>query len=364
MSKKITRWIAIILAILLIGVFILFQSGYFSKINKEPGTDASTAQVASSAGNSSIPVKAQRIMASELSDFILVSGSTMPAEEVMVSSEVPGKVKSILFTEGDWVKKGAMLVRLDDEELQADRNRLQVQAKLNQKIAERFKGLYEKEGVSLQEYEVAQAEYEKAQSELVLVDAQLDKRIIRAPFSGRLGLRLISEGSYLAPGTPIIKLVSSNPIKLEFSVPEKYSSALGRGTQVEFQVEAVPGKLKATIEASDPNIDPATRTYRLKASAPNPSGKILPGAFANVQVNLRDFDATIMVPTEAIVPELGGKKVYVYRSGKAESVAVTTGIRQEANIQITEGLSPGDTLITTGVLQIRPGADVNITEIE
>ncbi len=362
MNKKTTRWTAIVIAVFLLGAFIIYQSGYFSKAEKTPKAETSAAEP--TAVPAAIPVKAHRIQSRELNEFILVSGSTMPAEEVMVSSEVPGKVKKILFREGDFVKAGVPLIHLDDDELQAERNRLQVQVKLNGKIAERFKGLYEKEGVSLQEYEVAQAEYEKAQADLALVDAQLEKRIILAPFTGRLGLRLISEGSYLAPGTPIVKLVSSNPIKIEFSVPEKYSRALSRGSQVEFQVEGLEGQQKATIEASDPNIDPDTRTFRLKASAPNPNGQIFPGAFANVRVNLQNYDATIMIPTEAIVPELGGKKVFVYRNGKAESVSVTTGIRQESNIQVTEGLEIGDTVITTGVLQIRSGAEVTITELD
>ncbi len=363
MNKRTTRWTAIVVAIFLLGAFILYQSGYFAKAEEAPAADASASSGPATV-EAPIPVKARRIQPQELKDYITVSGSTMPAEEVMVSSEVPGKVKKILFREGDYVKVGVPLIHLDDDELQAERNRLQVQMKLNEKIAERFKGLYEKEGVSLQEYEVAQAEFEKAQADLALVDAQLEKRIVLSPFSGRLGLRLISEGSYLAPGTPIVNLVSSNPIKIEFSVPEKYSRSLKRGSTVEFQVDGLGGSRTATIEATDPTIDPDTRTFRLKASAPNPNGEILAGAFANVRVNLQNYDATIMVPTEAIVPELGGKKVFVYRNGKAESISVTTGIRQESSIQVIEGLESGDTVITTGVLQIRAGADVTITELQ
>ena len=362
MSPKAIRVVALVIAALLLGAFLLYQFGFLAK--ESPESIAAAPPPNPGGATNAIPVKAQLIRSLELTDFITVSGSTLPAEEVMVSSEVPGKVKEILFREGDVVKKGASLIHLDDDELMAQRNRLEVQARLNEKIAERLKALYEKEGVSLQELEIAEAEYQKALSELTLLDAQLEKRVIRAPFSGRLGLRLISEGSYLAPGTAIVPLVKSDPIKIEFSVPEKYSRMIGKGTNIEFQVDGIPGRQKATVEAADPTIDATTRTFRLKASAQNPGSKIIPGAFANVRVNLKAYDQTILVPTEAVVPELGGKKVFVYRGGQAESVPVTTGIRQEARIQVTEGLEPGDTIITTGVLQIRPGAAVTITELE
>lgn len=364
MKAKPIRFITLLLAFFVIIAFVLYQSGYFSKASPTPEALRQMALAADPGKSNLVPVRAQLIRVKELQDYILVSGSTVPAEEVMVSSEVPGKVKKILFKEGEWVKVGTPLVSLDDDELQAQRNRLVVQAKLTQKITERLKGLYEKQGVSLQEYEVAEAEYEKAQSDVALLNAQLEKRIVLAPFSGRLGLRLISEGSYLAPGTPIVPLVSNNPIKIEFSVPEKYSRVLDKGSEIIFEVQGNDKPIKARIEASDPTIDPDTRTYRFKASAPNPKGEILPGAFANIKVALQDYDATIMVPTEAIIPELGGKKVFVYRSGKAESISIETGIRQESKIQVIQGLQLGDTLITSGVLQIRTGTAVSISAIE
>lgn len=361
-SKTITRIVALLVAAAALAAFGLYQAGFFTtgKINLETTPEASPAADASEI----TPVNGMVLQSRQLNDYITVSGSTMPAEEVLVSTEVPGKVKAILFREGDFVKKGVPLIRLDDDELQAERNRLEVSAELNEKIAGRLKGLYEKEGVSLQEYEVAEAEYRKALAELALVDAQLEKRIVRAPFSGRLGLRLISEGSYLAPGMPIVNLVSSNPIKIEFSVPEKYSRYMGKGTKVQFSVDGVAQKQEAIVEASDPVIDAETRTFRLKATAANPKGLILPGAFASIRVNLQAFDASLMVPTEAVVPELGGKKVFVYQNGQAVAVPVQTGIRQEASIQIVDGLEPGDTVITTGVLQIRSGTAVEINKLD
>ena len=362
MTKRATRTIALIaIAIVALG-FILFQSDLLTKKGPEPPQEE-PASAPPPGTRPAVPVEAVRVSPEALRDVITVNGSTEPNEEVSITSEVPGKVTKILFQEGKLVKKGDQLLHLDDEELRAERERLLVQRNLNEKIAERLEALYKKEGVSLQEYEIAVAEVEKVKAEIALVDAQLEKRTVRAPFSGRLGLRMVSEGSYLSPGTPIVSLISINPIKLEFNIPEKYSQLAGPGTKVTFRLDGVDRDYAATVIAKEPKVDADTRTLRLKASAPNPDGSILPGAFANVTVNLREFGQALLVPTQAIVPELNTQNVYVYRSGKAEHVEVQTGLRRESLIQITEGLSPGDTVITTGLLQIRPGTDVAISKL-
>lgn len=363
MKKTFTRIFSLLIAAALVVGFILFQRGYFSFGDKKTEGISNVSNTAPPGANS-VPVKAMRIDPAPLKESISVNGSTVPNEEVTISSEVPGKIAQVLFKEGSWVEKGNPLVQLDVDELNAQRERLVVQKVLNEKIAERLQGLYEKEGVSLQELEVAKAEAEKVKAEIALIDAQIDKRTIRAPFSGRLGLKQVSEGSYLSPGAPIVNLVSINPIKLEFSVPEKYSRILGQGSKINFTIDGLERTFSATVMATEPNIDPDTRTFKLKASANNTGGKILPGAFANVTVNLSEVQTAIMVPTEAIVPEMDGKKVFLYKSGKAQTVQVETGIRQAYMIQVTSGLAPGDTVITTGVLNIRPGSDINISTLE
>ncbi|MCB0631770.1 MAG: efflux RND transporter periplasmic adaptor subunit [Saprospiraceae bacterium] len=364
MKKSSTRLLAFAGILVVVVVIALYRLGFFSgesEKNKIAEAEPAAAK-APARGNSSgpLPVSAMLIQPTSVIDFISVNGSTEPDEEVTVSSEVPGKVLKILFKEGTRVSRGTPLVKLDDTELQAQRERLVVQQNLNQKIAERLQALYEREGVSLQEYEVAKAEVEKVKAEISLIDAQLDKRTIRAPFSGVLGLRMVSEGSYLSPGTPIVNLVSINPIDIQFAVPEKYSSAVGPGTEVTFRLDGSAKDFKAKVIAAEPVIDAATRTFLLKATAPNPNGSILPGAFANVTVNLQEFTSSIMVPTEAVIPELGGKKVFVARGGIAQPVEVETGIRQEASIQVISGLAAGDTLITSGILQLRAGSPVDI----
>ncbi|HMQ87575.1 MAG TPA: efflux RND transporter periplasmic adaptor subunit [Flavilitoribacter sp.] len=367
MKKRTVRTLSLILALVVFaGAFYIYQAKPFAK-NAEPeasGPTGGNAQQGSFMGQGPTPVNAMVIKTGELRDVINVNGSTVPEEEVTVTSEVPGKITHILFKEGAQIQRGASLIQLDAEELQAEKERLLVRKELTQKIAERLKNLYDREGVSLQEYEIAQAEAEQVVAELDVINVQIGKRTIKAPFSGLLGLRQVSEGSYISPGTPVVSLVSINPIHIEFAVPEKYGNTLQTGKTIHFTIDGMNDDFQATVIAREPNIDAATRTLKLKASAPNPGGRILPGAFTNVTVNLQSFDDAILVPTEAIVPELGGKKVYVYHGGKADAVDVQTGIRKDAYIQVLQGLTPGDTLITTGLLQIRPGAPVTISEFQ
>lgn len=362
MKKRTTRLLAFLGILVIAAVIILYRFGYLGGSDAQSAAPMQTSNTspASTSGPPALPVQGLLIKNTSVIDYISVNGSTQPDEEVVISSEVPGKVLKILFREGSRVRRGASLVQLDDTELRAQRQRLVVQQELNEKIAERLQALYEREGVSLQEYEVARAEVEKVKAEIALIDAQLEKRTIRAPFSGVLGLRMVSEGSYLSPGTPIVRLVNIQPIQLEFSVPEKYSRAVGPGTEVRFRLDGRDEDYKATVIATEPSIDPQTRTFLLKAEAANPDGRILPGAFANVTVNLEAYASSIMVPTQAVIPELGGKKVFVAKGGTAQSVQIETGIRQEANIQVLSGLEPGDTLITSGVLQLRQGSPVEV----
>lgn len=365
MRKGTTRILSIILAVVVFGTaFFLYRSGVFSKEEPTPEKNINARPAANRERGGPIPVEAIIIQGSRAEEVINVNGSTTPNEEVTVTSEVPGKVTKILFKEGTVVSKGAVLIQLDIAELKAQRDRLVVDQQLKRKIAERLEGLYKREGVSLQELEIAKAEADQVDAELALISVQLEKRTVRAPFDGLLGLRQVSEGSYLSPGTAIVNLVSVNPINIEFSVPERYGRIVTKGTRVDFILDGSNAPLSAVVVAKESNVDATTRTLKLKAEAPNSNGRILPGAFANVAVKLRNFEGAIMIPTQAILPELEGKKVYVFRGGKAMPMSVETGIRREDLIQVTKGLSYGDTVIVTGIMQIRPAAEVKVTKVE
>ncbi|MBK6903819.1 MAG: efflux RND transporter periplasmic adaptor subunit [Saprospirales bacterium] len=359
MNKHTIRWIALGGIGILAAIFILYRLGFIGdKPVAEPGSTA-----AAGPGGQAPPLTVEGfiVKTGELADNIEVSGSTIPEEEVQITSEIAGKVAAILFKEGKRVEKGAVLLRINDEEWKAQREKLVVQKRLSEKIAGRLKGLYEKEGVSLQEYEVAAAQVDQYDAEIKLLDVQLGRTVIRAPFGGVMGLRQISEGSYVSPGTPIVSLVKIDPIHVQFSIPEKYSADLQTGGKVSFQLAGFAGDFPATIVARDPRVDPGTRTITFEAAAPNPSGRVSPGAFTLVKVQLRKFENALLVPTEAVIPELGGKKIFVYRNGKAEPVPVETGIRKDRAIQVIEGLQTGDTILTSGILQLRPGMAVSIS---
>ncbi len=371
MRNNTIRNISIFAALaVLVGGGLLYRSGFFGG-EQELETAAAPAKPGGMGGpggpggpgGAPLSVSALKIKTDILRDEISVNGSTASPEEVLVSAEVAGKITRILFSEGNYVNKGALLVQLDDEELQAQRKRLLVRKELTQRIAERLKNLYDREGVSLQEYEIARAEADQVLAEITLIDVQISKRSIRAPFSGLLGLKMVSEGSYVSPGMAIVKLVSTNPIHLSFTVPERYNTVVQKGTVVRFRMDGSDKTYTASVLAREPQIDPATRTLRVKASAPNADGRILPGAFAAVSVGLKDYDRTIMIPTEAVIPEEGAQKVFVYRNGMAESVKIETGIRKNTEIQVLHGLQEGDTLITSGVMLIRPGAPVKIESL-
>ena len=363
--KRLARIRAVLLVLVIVLLAVMYQRGILSLPgeSRENAIESATSPPAATAPPQATPVKATVVSLRSLGEEINVSGSAVASDEVTISAEVPGTIAEIAFREGTVVNKGDLLIRLDNTELKAQLDRLRVQANLNKKIADRLKGLYDRQGVSLQDYEVAVAEHEKSLAEIAVVETQLAKREIRAPFRGKLGLKQVSVGAYAAPGAPIVSLVSYDPLKVEFSVPEKYSTRIGPGTPVSVEVGYLEKSLTGKVEASDPVIDPATRTWKLRAAVSNPDGKVLPGAFARVLVRLQEFEATVVVPTEAIIPELGGKKVFVAKEGFARAVSVTTGIRQESMIQITGGLEEGDTVITTGILQIRDGSPVDITEL-
>jgi membrane fusion protein (multidrug efflux system) len=369
MRKNTIRNISIFAALaVLIGGGLLYRSGFFGGEETIPNPAPAAAPGGGPGGPGGpggqagppLSVNALKVHSDILRDEISVNGSTTSPEEVLVSAEVAGKITRILFSEGSFVKKGAVLVQLDDEELQAQRKRLLVRKELTQRIAERLKNLYDREGVSLQEYEIARAEADQVLAEITLIDVQISKRVIRAPFSGLLGLKMVSEGSYVSPGMAIVNLVSNNPIHLSFTVPERYNTVVQKGTVVRFRMDGSDKIYTASVLAREPQIDPASRTLRVKASAPNPDGRILPGAFAAVSVGLKDYDRTIMIPTEAVIPEEGIQKVFVYRNGIAEAIKIETGIRKDTEIQVLHGLQEGDTLITSGVMLIRPGAPVKI----
>jgi membrane fusion protein (multidrug efflux system) len=301
---------------------------------------------------------------SSFSNSLSVSGSIEANEQVQIRSEVSGIVREINFKEGTNVSEGAVLLRIDDAELQAQLSQALTKQNLAAENEDRAKKLLKKEAISHEEYDIALADLRSLQAQTQLIRAQIAKTRVRAPFSGKIGLRTISAGEYLTPTTIVTSLVSVNPVKISFSIPEKYSSEVGMNSTIKFTVSGSDKTYNATVYAIEPGIDATTRTLQLKAKANNPNGELLPGSFAKVELALSNTEDAIMVPSEAVVPVLKGRKVFVTDNGKAKEVMVETGSRTEREVLITSGLKPGDTVLTTGLMALKAEAPVKVQLIK
>lgn len=305
-------------------------------------------------------VSAIVVQAQPYSNMLSLSGSIEANEQIEVRSEVSGIAEKIYFAEGSKVSKGQVLLKVNDVELRAQLGEARTRQGLTAENARRAKLLYEKEAISREEYDIATADYKTAQAQTQLVNAQLAKTSIRAPFSGTIGLRNISPGTYVTPETLITTLVNSGQVKITFSIPEKYTTQMKVNSQITFTIAGSTEIFKAKIYALEPAVEVATRTLRVRALAENPDGKLLPGTFANVSLPLEKIDDALLIPTEAIVPVQDGKKVFVAVNGKAREVKVQTATRTDKDILVLEGLKPGDTVITTGVLTLKDDAPVKV----
>ena len=293
------------------------------------------------------------IKPSMLSDIYRSFGSLKPAEVVELAFETSGKIVGINFTEGTRVKKGDLLAKINDRPLQAQLEKLQAQKKLIEEKEFRQRSLLTKDAISQESYDQIVTELQTNQADINLVLARIAETELRAPFDGIIGLRYVSEGSYTNPSTKIARLVKIKPIKLEFSVPEKYANQIKIGFPVSFSVDESGNSYKASVYAIEPQIDENTRTVVIRSLYPNSNEELSAGRSAKITLLVWEIDNAIAIPTEALLAEMEGETVFVYRNGKAQSVKVQTGLRTESLIQITDGLKFGDTLLTTGILQLR-----------
>jgi membrane fusion protein (multidrug efflux system) len=314
-------------------------------------------------GGGTTAVRAYVLGTLRMADRITTVGTILPNEDVDVRSEISGRVERISFTEGSRVAKGQILVKLADAELRAETARAESRLAIAKSDADRQRQIFEQGLSSQREFDAAMNAFNVAKAEADLVRAQLDKTEIRAPFDGKVGLRFVSEGSYVSPATPITSIQDDTPVKLDFSVPERYASRLKPGDRIRFTVQGTSRDFEGAVYALEPSIETATRTLRVRATSPNADGALVPGAFADVEIVMQERD-TVAIPAYALIPELKGHRVFVYTGGKAEARSVEIGTRTDQSVEIVRGLAPGDTLITSAILQLKPGAAVTIAGID
>lgn len=291
------------------------------------------------------------------------SGTLMANEEINVYPEVAGRVTSIHFKEGGTVRKGDLLVQLFDDDVRAQIQKLKAQKQLQITTKNRQDELLAINGISRQEYDNTVTQIAAIDADIAYSEAQLRRLQIRAPFEGAIGLRNVSIGAIVNTGTLITRIQQVQPLKLDFAVPDQYKGILHPGNEVHFTINGIPDTLTARISALQPGAEASTRTVTIRAITPNPDRKLVPGAYANVYVSLQQDNKAITIPSQCIIPTTRDKKVAVLRAGKAELVTITTGLRMVERVEIINGLTPGDTVLTTGIMQVKPGMDVSITKI-
>ena len=289
-----------------------------------------------------------------------LSGSLEANEQVEIRSEVSGIVEEIYFNEGTTVAKGQVLFKVNDIELRAQLGQAKTKENLASENERRAKLLLQKEAISQEEYEIARADFKSAQAQSQLIKAQISKTAVKAPFSGKIGLRTISPGTYITPSILVAKLVNSSKLKITFSIPEKYANQVQLNSNLTFKVAGSSETFSATIYALEPEIEVNTRTLQVRAIADNKSGKLFPGTFADVVFPLEKIKDALLIPTEAIIPVQNGKKVFVSKSGKAQEIMVETGTRTATSVLILSGLKVGDTIITSGIMSLKNDSPIKV----
>lgn len=339
---------------LIILVLILGKIFFFSD---QEGANASSQSTAGSAASLATPVNYIVADLSSEDQSIFSTGTVVPNEEVELKSEVNGRLIALNLQEGNSVKKGQRIAKLQDDDLKAQLKKVEYEESLAKQIEARQKKLLDIDAISKEEYEIAVNKIKTLGADKELLQVQLRKTEITAPFNGKIGLKNISEGAYITPSTVIGTLVQTNPVKVDFTIPEKYSQLINRGQKITFQRDGSLKKYTATVIAIDPKVDENLRTLRIRSRATNNAGDLLPGMFVRVNLNL-GTEQSIMIPTDAVVPVLDGKKVYVMRNGKATDTIIQTGLRNERNVQVINGLQIGDSVITSGLITLKNGTAV------
>ena len=307
-----------------------------------------------------VSVEALIIRPQPLENKIFATGTLLANEEVELRSEVSGRVTGIMFEEGARVRKGELMLKINDRELKAQLKRKSLEEKLSADEESRKRSLREISGISQEEYDKAVNALRMIQAEREIIESQLAKTEIVAPFDGIVGLRYVSEGSYVSTNMLAATMQDTDPIKVEFAVPEKYAKHIKKGTEIKVLAGDSEEERRGNVYAVESKIDLGTRTIKARATIPNSNQDLIPGSFAKVEITLERLPNAIVIPAEAVIPELSGEKVFVCKEGKAHSVPIKTGIRTDRGIQIIEGLAAQDTLIVSGLLQLSEGRPIEI----
>jgi len=309
-----------------------------------------------------IAVETAEVRRVAMPDEAVAVGTLRANESVVLRPEVAGRIKTILFREGAPVKRGAVLVELDDAVQRAELQQARAGLDLAQANFQRTEELFARRFVSSSARDEAASRLQAARAAVALADARLRRMTLTAPFDGIVGIRQISVGAFVKEGDALVNLEDISVLKLDFRLPEALLPRLRTGQALEVGSDALPGeRFAAQIEAIDPLIDAQTRAVSIRARLDNPQARLRPGMFARVRLILEERPEVVVVPEEALLPSSGGTQ-YVFRvvAGRAERVAIRIGIRRDALVEVVEGLAPGERVVTAGQMKLRDGAAVRV----
>lgn len=300
------------------------------------------------------------VRSSSLHESIDVAGTLLPFEETDIHPEVAGRITMLHIQEGAYVSKGSVLAKLFDADLQAQLHKLQIQLQLAQKTENRQSQLLKIGGISQADYDLSVLSAGSIRADIQVMQANLSKTVIRAPFNGKIAFKNVSVGAYITPAAVITTIRAVDKLKLEFAVPEKYESKVTVGARITFTIEGISNKYNARVIARESSISQENRSLKVRALVDHVDKYLSAGGFAKVTFNMGDNTEAIMIPSQALIPGARDKKVVLARDGTALFQIVKTATRDSANIQIIEGLSVGDTVVTSGLLSLKPGSKIQL----
>ncbi len=297
-----------------------------------------------------------------MTNTVQVNGTVVANEFVELHPEASGRITYLNVPEGKRIEAGTVIARINDADLQAQVDKSKVQLDLAQKTEERNKELLAVNGINQSDYDASLNAVNGFKADIAYNQALLDKTILKAPFTGTIGLRQVSLGAYVSPSTPIANLLQLDRLKIDFTLPEGYGSILKVGSTVEVEMDASShARKKARIIAIEPQVNQSTRNLTVRAILENSNPN--PGAFVKVYVNAGVDKNAILIPTNSLIPDDKNNQVILVKNGRASFVNVTTGLVLANNVVVTKGINPGDTVVVTGVLFARPKAELNVRNI-
>lgn len=297
------------------------------------------------------------------SETIEMPGSVLANEVTEIHPEVTGRVVRLNVREGQFVVQGSVIAKIYDGDLQAQLKKYQTQLGIASTNEQRAAKLLEIQGISKQDYDATFLNVRNIQADMEIVRTEILRTEVRAPFSGKMGLKGISPGAYVTPSTVIATINQVSTLKIDFPVPEKYTSRIQNGQVVSFSVEGSDKQYSARIIATESNVDAANRSLMVRAVVNSSTTGLIPGSFAKVKIIFPPKSNSIFIPTNAVIPTGRDKQVIVSVGGRATFNNVETGVRDSSRVEITRGLKPGDTVLVTGIMSTRSNDSLSFAKI-